>query len=98
MDASRVRLPAVLLILLVVCVACIVAAQLFILRSALGAAIIANADAPMPRPRRAAEVAWAVLPAIALALVLWMTWKESRTSIAPPPTLPAHSGHGEHSS
>ena len=98
MDASRVRLPAVLLILLVVCVACIAVAQLFILRSALGAAIIANADAPLPRPRRAAEVAWAVLPAIALALVLWMTWKESRASMAPPPVLPAHSGHGEHSS
>jgi hypothetical protein len=98
MDAGRVRLPAVLLILLVICVACIAVAQLYILRSALGAAIVANADAPLPRPRRAAEVAWAVLPALALALVLWMTWKESRAAMAPPPALPAHTGHGEHSS
>ena len=85
-------------ILLVVCVTCIAVAQLFILRSALGAAPIANAGAPLPRPRRAAEVAWAVLPAIALALVLWMTWRESRAPLSPPPVLPVHTGHGEHSS
>lgn len=87
-----------ILVLLVVCVGCIVVAQLFILRSALGTAAISNAGAPLPRQRRAAEVAWAVLPAIALALVLWMTWRESRAAMVPPAVLPAHTGHGEHSS
>lgn len=29
----------------------------------------------LPRPRRALEVLWAVLPAVALALVLWGTWR-----------------------
>ena len=87
-----------ILILLVVCVSCIVVAQLFILRSALGAAPIANTEVALPRPRRAAEVAWALLPAIALALVLWMTWRESRAAMVPPPVPPAHAGHGEHSS
>ena len=83
--------------LLVVCVACIVVAQLFILRSAFRAVLTAREDARLPRSRRAAEVTWAVLPAIALGFVLWMTWQESRAQMPPPPAAHDH-GHGAHAS
>ena len=78
--------------------ACIIVAQLFILRSALGTPALSSAAAPLPRPRRMAEMAWAILPAIALGLVLWLTWRESRAVMTPSPPLPAHTGHGDHSS
>jgi heme/copper-type cytochrome/quinol oxidase subunit 2 len=80
--------------LLVVCVACIVVAQLFILRSAFRAVLASRNDARLPSSRRAAEVAWAVLPAIALGFVLWVTWQESRAQAPPPPEIHDHSGHG----
>ncbi|HJR68089.1 MAG TPA: hypothetical protein VJ802_16785 [Gemmatimonadaceae bacterium] len=85
-------------ILLVVCVASIVVAQMFILRSALGTAVIARTDAHLPRPRRATEVAWAVLPAVALMFVLWMTWQEAREGTPPMPEPHEHHEHGAHAS
>jgi hypothetical protein len=85
-------------ILLVACVASIIVAQLFILRSALGTAVITRTDAHLPTPRRAAEVAWAVLPAIALAFVVWLTWQEARAAASPPAELHEHTGHGTHAS
>lgn len=84
--------------LLVACVASILVAQLFILRSALGTAVVTRAETHLPRPHRAAEVAWAVLPAIALAFVLWMTWQEARAVTSPPAELHEHHGHGAHTS
>lgn len=83
-------------VLLAACVACIIVAQVFILRSALGTAVVDHED--VPRPRRGAEIAWAVLPAIALMLVLWATWQESRATIEPPAAMPGHAGHGAHAS
>jgi hypothetical protein len=80
------------------CVASIIVAQLLILRSALGAAVVAREDPHLPTPRRAVEVAWAVLPALALAFILWMTWQEARASASPPPELHDHTGHGTHAS
>jgi len=50
-------------------VACLVA-HIFILRSVLRAA-----------PRKLAEIAWAVIPAIALAAVLVMTWRSMHVNI-----------------
>jgi hypothetical protein len=85
-------------ILLVGCAASIVVAQAFILRSALGTAVVSRDDAHVPPPRRAAEVAWAVLPAIALLFVLGMTWQEARAVTSPPAELHEHSGHGAHAS
>ena len=85
-------------LLLIVCVACIAVAQLFILRSAFKALLVARDDARLPSSRRAAEVAWAVLPAIALGFVLWMTWQESRVEMPPPTEIHDHSGHGAHAS
>ncbi|HEY7407360.1 MAG TPA: hypothetical protein VH638_03775 [Gemmatimonadaceae bacterium] len=87
------------IVLLVACVACIIVAQGFILRSALGTAVVVDhEDAHVPRPRRGAEIAWAVLPAIALMLVLWATWRESRATVEPPAPMPGHAGHGAHAS
>jgi hypothetical protein len=85
-------------VLLIGCVASIVVAQLFILRSALGTAVVSREDAHLPRPRRPAEIAWAVLPAIALGFVLWMTWQEARAVTPPAPQMHEHHGHGAHAS
>jgi hypothetical protein len=85
-------------VLLIACVASIVVAQLFILRSALGTAVIARQDTQVPTPRRLAELAWAILPAIALGFVLWLTWHEARAAISPPPGMHEHHGHGSHAS
>ncbi|HJU69592.1 MAG TPA: hypothetical protein VJ650_15230 [Gemmatimonadaceae bacterium] len=85
-------------VLLVSCVACIIVAQLFILRSAFSAVLVARGDARVPGPRRAAEVAWAVLPAIALGFALWMTWQERRAQMPAPPEIHDHGEHGSHAS
>ncbi len=74
-----------------VAVACCAVAQWLILRSALRAPDAERGPPAggggVPATRRAAEVAWAVLPAIALALVLAATWR----AIHPP--RPAGSPH-----
>ena len=58
-----------------VAVACCAVAQLAIVRSAiLSPAKVASA-APTSGARRAAEIAWAVIPGIALVLVLLATWR-----------------------
>jgi heme/copper-type cytochrome/quinol oxidase subunit 2 len=41
----------------------------------------------VPRPRRGAEIVWALLPAIALALVLTATWDRVREARAEPPVI-----------
>ncbi len=64
----------------VAAVACLVA-QVAIVRSVLVARAPAReahsgaGPAGPPAPRRAAEVAWAVIPALGLALVLVLTWR-----------------------
>jgi hypothetical protein len=55
-----------------IAVASCLVAQAAILRSVLAGR---GAAAPAPLPRRAAEVAWAIVPAVALALVLAATWR-----------------------
>ena len=58
-----------------IAVACCVVAQAAIVRAAV---LAPRADAPaaaVPRPRRVAEVVWAVLPALALAFALVATWR-----------------------
>jgi hypothetical protein len=58
-------------------VGCCAVAQVAILR-ALGGARRAGAGAPdLPRPRWLLEVIWAVLPVIALAGVLVVTWRKT---------------------
>ena len=57
-----------------VAVACCVVAQVAIVRAALRTPT-ASVAPQMPRPQRAAEVAWVLVPAIVLALVLAFTWR-----------------------
>ena len=73
---------------------CCIVAQIAILRSAL-ARHQPPADAPagLPPVRRGAEVVWALLPALALAGVLALTWRavQSRDA-ATPNAAPAAEG------
>jgi hypothetical protein len=66
-----------------VCVAACVAAHVAILRSVLRARSVA-ADPGVPRPRLLVEVAWALVPAIALAFVLTATWSRVQENDGPP--------------
>ena len=71
-----------------VSVACCLIAQLFIVRSVLGARHLPSPEATVPRARAALELFWAVVPAVALAVLLVFTWRAvqahqaSRTSVA----------------
>lgn len=70
----------------VAAVACAVAQvaivrSVFVARAPLGAADEAPRSShgvPMAAPRRAAEVVWAVVPALALVAVLVLTWRAVR--------------------
>jgi heme/copper-type cytochrome/quinol oxidase subunit 2 len=72
-------------------VVCCVVAQGAIVRSALRTPVQhTEPGLEVPRPRRAIEIAWTVLPAIGLALVLLFTWRAIHPSpgaIRPPITL-----------
>lgn len=57
----------------VICAAACVVAHVAIFRSVLRARLTAP-DPGVPRPKLLVEVAWALLPAIALAFVLTATW------------------------
>ena len=41
----------------------------------------------VPRPRRGIEIFWAIVPAVALALVLTATWDRVRERPAEPPVI-----------
>lgn len=56
-------------------VACCAFAQLFILRSVGGHRHAPDAPANLPRQRGVTEMVWAVVPAIALAVLLVLTWR-----------------------
>jgi len=64
-----------------VAVACCAVAQLAIVRSALVSPTRVPDNQPTSALRRAAEIAWAVLPGIALAFVLLFTWRAMHGSI-----------------
>ena len=56
-------------------VACCVVAQLLIVRSVLGARHIPAPSADVPRSRGSVELFWAVVPAVALGVLLLFTWR-----------------------
>ncbi|HEU4643859.1 MAG TPA: hypothetical protein VFS44_15525 [Gemmatimonadaceae bacterium] len=66
-------------------VLCCVVAQAAIVRAALKppARGVGDAGTEVPRPRRPIEIAWTVLPAVALALVLIATWHAMHPSERP---------------
>jgi heme/copper-type cytochrome/quinol oxidase subunit 2 len=62
-----------------IAVACCTIAQLAIIRSAIvSPARAADSATPASPSRRAIEIAWAVLPGIALAFTLFYTWRAMR--------------------
>jgi heme/copper-type cytochrome/quinol oxidase subunit 2 len=70
-----------------VCVAACIAAHVAILRSVVRSRAVAS-DPGVPRPRLLVEIAWALVPAVALAFVLTATWaKVQEHTDAPKPTL-----------
>jgi hypothetical protein len=58
---------------------CIVA-QAAIFRAVLATHGVSALPEPVPRPRAGAEVAWALIPALGLALVLALTWRAMHSS------------------
>ena len=62
-------------------------AQLFILRSTL-VARPAPVDRQVPSARRSVEVLWAVVPAVALALVFYFTWRAMHPAASPEAPAP----------
>jgi heme/copper-type cytochrome/quinol oxidase subunit 2 len=67
------HLPAT--ILFWISVACCLVAQVLIVRSVLAARGLPAVRPELPRARGSVEVMWAVVPAIALAVVLFLTWR-----------------------
>ena len=67
------NLPATILFWLAV--ACCLVAQILIVRSVVAARGLPAARPDLPRARGSVEVMWAVVPAIALAALLFFTWK-----------------------
>jgi heme/copper-type cytochrome/quinol oxidase subunit 2 len=76
-------------------VACCALAQLLILRSVGGSRHIPTADptSHLPRQRAGVELLWAIVPALALAVLLLFTWRAVRASTggSPLPALAAES-------
>ena len=56
-------------------VACCLVAQVLIVRSVVAARRLPVVRPDLPRARGSVEVMWAVVPAIALAAVLFFTWR-----------------------
>ena len=56
-------------------VACCAIAQFFIIRSVRGSRYVPEPTAHAPRSGHKMEVAWAVLPAVGLAVLLYFTWR-----------------------
>ena len=60
-------------------VACCLVAQVLIVRSVLAARALPAVRPDLPRARGSVEVMWAVVPAVALAVVLFFTWRAIQT-------------------
>ena len=69
-------------IVFALCVAACVVAHVAIIRSVLRSRMPA-ADTGVPRPKLLVEIAWALVPAIALAFVLTATWAKVQDHITP---------------
>ena len=69
---------------------CCAIAQLALIRSAIRAPMQGSTEsASMRMPRRASEIAWTIVPAIGLAVLLVFTWRETHRAAATDP----HAGH-----
>jgi heme/copper-type cytochrome/quinol oxidase subunit 2 len=72
-------------------VACCLVAQVLIVRSVFGARRLPAASAEVPRSRGAVELFWAVVPAVALGVLLLFTWRaiDAREARATTPVVDA---------
>jgi heme/copper-type cytochrome/quinol oxidase subunit 2 len=66
-------------ILFWIAVACCLVAQVLIVRSVLAARALPAVRPDLPRARGSVEVVWAVIPAVALAVLLFFTWRAIQT-------------------
>ena len=62
-------------ILFWISVACCLVAQVLIVRSVVAARSLPAVRPELPRARGSVEVMWAVVPGIALAAILFFTWR-----------------------
>jgi len=82
--------PAMISALFWISAASCIVAQLALVWSAIRAPMAAPTEpASMRMPRRASEIAWTIVPAIGLAVLLVFTWRETHRAVAPDP----HAGH-----
>lgn len=79
-----------------VAVVCCAVAQWFIVRGTVAALGAPSGSAAAHGSHRSLEIAWAVLPAILLAVTLAATWRAIRTERADADTAPQHTAP-EHS-
>ena len=73
-----------------IAVACCAVAQLALIWSAIRAPMSgSNESASVRMPSRASEIAWTIVPAIGLAVLLVFTWRATQLAVTPDP----HAGH-----
>jgi heme/copper-type cytochrome/quinol oxidase subunit 2 len=72
-------------------VACCLVAQVLIVRSVVAARALPAVRPELPRARGSVEVMWAIVPAVALAVLLFFTWRAIQTNRATRAAAPATS-------
>ena len=73
--------------------ACCVVAQVALVHSAIRAPMSGSAESTAAMPRRSGEIAWTIVPAIALLLLLVATWRAMHPVMMPhemPGMTPGH--------
>jgi heme/copper-type cytochrome/quinol oxidase subunit 2 len=82
--------PTVAEIVFWIAAACCLVAQIALVHSAIRSPMSGSADtAAVVMPRRSKEIAWTIVPAIALVLVLVLTWRAMHQSAGHPMQMPA---------
>jgi heme/copper-type cytochrome/quinol oxidase subunit 2 len=82
--------PAVASAIFWIAAACCVVAQVALIHSAIRAPMPGSPEsASMRMPSRASEIAWTIVPAIGLAVLLVFTWRATHRPEVPSP----HAGH-----
>ena len=84
--------PAVAAAVFWIAAACCLVAQIAVIRSAVRAPMPGSPNGAVAMPRRSIEIAWTIVPAIVLALVLMATWRAMHQP-APGPIMIMPSGH-----
>jgi heme/copper-type cytochrome/quinol oxidase subunit 2 len=67
--------PALSNVVFWIAAACCVVAQLALVWSAISSPMATASDTDVRMPRRASEIAWTIVPAVALVMLLFSTWR-----------------------